>query len=140
MLRTTRTAAVAAAAAVSYVAAARLGFNAAFVAEQVTSVWAPTGIAQATLLLWGIRLWPAIWIAAFTANALTNVSLLTAAGIACGNTLEAVVAAFVLSRLPGFDPAFKRTRDVVAFVLVAVAASPIVSASIGVTLLCVENV
>jgi PAS domain S-box-containing protein len=137
---TARTAAIAAAAAVSYLAAARLGFGAAFVAEQVTTVWAPTGIAQATLLLWGIKLWPAIWIAAFTANALTNVSLLGAAGIATGNTLEAVVAASVLSRLSGFDLTFKRTRDAVAFILVAVAASPIISASIGVTVLCVEDV
>jgi PAS domain S-box-containing protein len=137
---TLRTAAIAAGAGVSYLAAAQLGFGAAFVAEQVTSVWAPTGIAQASLLLWGMRLWPAIWIAAFTANALANVSLVTAGGIATGNTLEAVVAALVLSRLPGFDLSFTRTRDAVAFIIVAVAASPIISASVGVTLLCVEDV
>jgi len=37
--------------AVAYVIAARLGFLVAFVAEQVTTVWAPTGIAAAALLL-----------------------------------------------------------------------------------------
>src|SRR5688500_9221619 len=134
---TARTAAIAAAAAVSYLAAARLGFGAAFVAEQVTSVWAPTGIAQAALLLWGIKLWPAVWLAAFIANALTNVSIWTAGGIATGNTLEAVAAAWALSRLVQFDPVFARTRDGVAFILVAVAATPMISASIGVTVLSV---
>src|SRR5918996_1871837 len=135
-----RTVAIAAVVAVSYLAAAKFGFGAAFVAEQVTSVWAPTGIAQAALLLWGIKLWPAVWLAAFTANALTSVSFWTAGGIATGNTLEAVAAAWALSRLIGFDPGFARTRDGIAFILIAVAASPIISASVGVTLLCVDQV
>ena len=140
MPRAAGTAAIAAAVGLSYLAAAQLGFGAAFVAEQVTSVWAPTGIAQAALLLWGIKLWPAVWLAAFAANALTNVSPWTAAGIATGNTLEAVAAAWTLSWVGGFDPTFKRTRDAAAFILIAVAASPIISASVGVTLLCIEQV
>ena len=37
----------------AYVVAARLGFELAVLAEQVTTVWAPTGIALAALLLWG---------------------------------------------------------------------------------------
>ncbi len=53
---------------VGYFISARLGFRAAYVAEQVTTVWAPTGIAQAALLLCGLELWPAIWIAACHAD------------------------------------------------------------------------
>jgi integral membrane sensor domain MASE1 len=59
--------------AVAYVIAARLGFRLAFVAEQVTTVWAPTGIAQAALLLWGRSLWPAVWLGAFVAKGLLDV-------------------------------------------------------------------
>src|SRR5262245_1295510 len=55
--------------AITYVIAALLGFRFAFVAEQVTTVWAPTGIGLAALLLWGSSVWPAIWIGAFAANA-----------------------------------------------------------------------
>jgi integral membrane sensor domain MASE1 len=44
--------------AAAYFAAAQMGFRLAFVAEQITTVWAPTGIALAALLLYGIRLWP----------------------------------------------------------------------------------
>src|SRR5919106_737130 len=103
------TVAIAAVLAVSYLAAAKFGFGAAFVAEQVTSVWAPTGIAQAALLLWGRSLWPAVWLGAFAANAGTDAPLWTAAAVATGNTLEAVAAAWLLSRLGGFDPALRRT-------------------------------
>ena len=37
--------------ALTYIISARLGFRAAYVAEQVTTVWAPTGIAQAARLV-----------------------------------------------------------------------------------------
>jgi integral membrane sensor domain MASE1 len=56
----------------AYVAAAAVGFRLAFVAEQVTTVWAPTGIALAALLLGGLRLWPAVWIGALLANLTTD--------------------------------------------------------------------
>ena len=135
MPRAARTVAIAVALGVAYAVAALLGFRAAFIAQQVTTVWAPTGIAQAALLLWGIKLWPAVWVGAFTANVLTDVPLWVAAGIATGNTLEAVAAAWILPRVLGFDPAFTRTRAAVAFILVAVVASPLISASIGVTML-----
>ena len=126
--------------AVAYVIAARLGFRLAFVAEQITTVWAPTGIALAALLLWGRSLWPAIWLGAFVANALTGAPLWTAPVIATGNTLEAVVAALILRRLLGFDPTLRRVRDAVAFIVVAAFLSTAISATIGVTTLCVAAV
>ncbi|MCA1562806.1 MAG: MASE1 domain-containing protein [Acidobacteria bacterium] len=126
--------------AVAYVIAARLGFQFAFVAEQVTTVWAPTGIAQAALLLWGRSLWPAVWIGAFVANAGTDAPLWTAAGIATGNTLEAVAAAWILRRLPHFDPTLRRIRHVVEFVVVAAVISTTISATIGVATLCAAAV
>src|ERR1051326_3368771 len=69
-----------------YVAAAKAGFLVAFVAEQVTTVWAPTGIAIASLILGGPRLWPAIWLGAFVVNAGTSAPLWTAFIVASGNT------------------------------------------------------
>ena len=105
--------------AVAYVIAAQLGFRVAFVAEQVTTVWAPTGIAQAALLLWGMSLWPAIWVGALVANASADAPLWVAAAVATGNTLEAVAAISILRRLPEFDPTLRRLRDVVAFIVVA---------------------
>ncbi len=122
--------------AVAYVLAARLGFQLAYAAEQVTTVWPPTGIALAALLLWGLPLWPAIWLGAFIANAGTAAPLWADAGVATGNTLEAVAAAWLLRRLPGFDPTLRRVRDVVSFVGGAAILSTAISATIGVTTLC----
>src|SRR3954470_19338150 len=115
-----RTILTAAAVAISYAAAAELGFRAAFVAEQVTTVWAPTGIAIASLLIWGPRLWPAIWLGAFAVNAATDAPLWTAFLVATGNTLEAFAATHALRRIPQFDFSFQRITDVTTFVRIAV--------------------
>src|SRR5262245_38894682 len=72
-----------------YFGAAKLGLTMALVAEQVTAVWPPTGIALAALLLFGSRAWPGITLGAFLANATVNAPPAAVAGIALGNTLEA---------------------------------------------------
>jgi signal transduction histidine kinase/integral membrane sensor domain MASE1/CheY-like chemotaxis protein len=130
-----RTLALGAALVVAYAVAAKLGFRFAIVAEQITTVWAPTGIAIASLLLWGRRLWPAIWVGAFVANAGAAVPWWVAGAIATGNTLEAVVAVSVLRRLPRFDIGFQTLRQGVAFVIVAAVLSTTVSATLGVAAL-----
>jgi PAS domain S-box-containing protein len=122
--------------AVAYVLAARLGFQVAFVAEQVTTVWAPTGIAVAALLLWGRSLWPSVWLGAFIANLGTRVPVWAAAAVATGNTLEAVTAAIVLQRLSSFDPTLRRVRDASALIGVGALACTTLSATIGVAALC----
>src|SRR5262245_16054352 len=126
--------------AVAYVIAARLGFRFAFLAEQVTTVWAPTGIGLAALLLWGRSLWPAIWIGAFAANAGSNAPLWTAAAVATGNTLEAAAGAWMLTDVIACDPKLRRLRDVVGFILLGAAVSTLVSATIGVSTLCIAGV
>jgi PAS domain S-box-containing protein len=124
----------------SYVAAARAGFQLAFVAEQVTTVWAPTGIAIAALLLGGLRFWPAVWVGAALANSFTAAPLWTAVVIASGNTLEAVAAAWLLQRVPNFDVSFRRLRDVLAFVFIAAAVCTAISATVGVSTLAIAAV
>ena len=124
----------------AYVMAARLGFQVAFIAEQVTTVWAPTGIALAALLLWGRRLWPAVWVGAWLANAQTGAPLWSAALIATGNTLEAVAGAWILQRIAAFDSAFRRVRDAASFIVLAAVLAPTISATIGVATLCAAAV
>jgi PAS domain S-box-containing protein len=119
-----------------YFAAAKLGLSLAFVAEQVTAVWPPTGIALATLLVAGPRLWPGIALGALLANLTAHASPAAAAAIAVGNTLEAVVGAALL-RWAGIRPALTRVTDVVGFVVLAAGVGTVVSATIGVASLCV---
>ena len=87
-----------------YFGAAKLGLTMALVAEQVTAVWPPTGIALAALVLFGNRLWPGIALGAFLANLTAHEPLASACGIALGNTLEAVLGAYLLRRFVEFRP------------------------------------
>jgi PAS domain S-box-containing protein len=134
------TAATGAAIALAYAGAALLGFRVAFVAEQITTVWAPTGLALAALLLGGVRFWPAVWLGAFAANATTEAPLWTAALLATGNTLESVLATWILRRLPSFDDGLRRVSDVLALIVAGAALCTMVSATIGVATLCVAGV
>jgi PAS domain S-box-containing protein len=123
--------------ALVYLGAAKLGLAMAFLAEQVTPVWPPTGIALAALLLRGPRLWPGVALGAFLANLTTpHETALTACGIAAGNTLEAVVGAGLLHCLVGPRPLFGRLKDVVGFVVLAALLSTAVCATAGVASLC----
>ena len=126
--------------AVGYVLAAKLGFRVAVVAEQVTTVWAPTGLAEAALILWGRSLWPAIWLGAFVANINASVPLWAAASVATGNTLEGVITASLLVRFSGFDPALRRVKDALAFAVVGGILATAVSATVGSTTLCLAGV
>jgi PAS domain S-box-containing protein len=97
------------------------------------AVWPPTGIALAALVLYGYCLWPGIALAAFLVNLSVGVPVLVAAGMALGNTLEAVLGAMLLTRVVGFRPALDRLRDVLGLVVLAAGLSTLVSATIGVT-------
>jgi diguanylate cyclase (GGDEF)-like protein/PAS domain S-box-containing protein len=119
-----------------YVVAAKLGLSLAGMHDNVSLVWPATGIALATLVRAGYRFWPAVALGAFLANASTEVSVATAAGIATGNTLEALSGAYLLRRLLGFGPSLERLRDVLGLVAVAAGLSPTVSATAGVASLC----
>jgi signal transduction histidine kinase len=119
--------------AVLYAVAAKLGLALAFQARQVSAVWPPTGLAVAAVLLYGRRAVPGVLLGAFFANATADEPLWVAAGIAVGNTLEALAATALLTKL-GFDPRLARLRDVTALI-VAFAAAPFLSATIGVAFL-----
>ncbi|HEY3246046.1 MAG TPA: MASE1 domain-containing protein [Phycisphaerae bacterium] len=129
-----------AAVAALYFVAAKFGLSLAAVAPQVSPVWPPTGIALAALLIFGYRVWPGITLAALCVNAQAQEPLATAAGIAVGNTLEALTGAFVLQRVVGFRPSMERLRDVIGLALGSAVVSTTVSATIGVSSLCLGQV
>ena len=118
--------------AAAYIAAAKLGLTLAFVNASATAVWPPAGIALAALLLRGGRLWPAVFIGAFVANITTAGSAATSLGIAAGNTLEALVGMYLVTRFASGRDAFSRGQDVIKFFFLAALASTTVSATIGV--------
>jgi len=118
--------------AAAYFGSAKAGLEFAFANQSVTSIWPPTGLALAAVLIWGYRMWPAVAAGAFLANVTTAGPLLTVLGIATGNTLEALVGAFLLLRLADFRPSLERVSDVAALVIYAAVLSTMVSATFGV--------
>jgi signal transduction histidine kinase/integral membrane sensor domain MASE1 len=125
---------------VVYFVTAKLGLRLAVVAEQVTAVWPPTGIALAAVLLLGGHITPAIWLGAFLVNVTVNEPLATAAGIATGNTLEALVGAWLLRRVVGIGQSVDQLRDAIGLIVFGALASPTVSATIGVVSLVLGGV
>ncbi len=123
-----------------YYGSARLGLALAVDAQHVTAIWPPTGIALAAVLLLGSQVWPGIAIGAFAVNFGMGEPAATAMGIATGNTLEALVAAWLLRHVARFDPRLQRVRDVIALVLCSAVFSTMIAATIGVTSLCLGGV
>jgi integral membrane sensor domain MASE1 len=115
-----------------YVVSAKAGLSLSVAHGSATPVWAPTGISLSALLIFGIELWPAISAGAFIVNVTTPIPLGAAAGIAMGNTAEALVGCLLL-RAAGFRTSLERVRDVIALVGLAAVASTTVSATIGLT-------
>ena len=131
--------ATAAALSVVYFGAAKFGLSFAFTTKQVTAVWPPTGVAVVALLLFGSRVWPGLLLGAFAANATQGEPIATATGIAIGNTVGLIVAAFVLRRVVRFDNTLARLRDVIGLLLGAIVAATI-TASNGVANLALGGI
>lgn len=119
--------------AVVYFVAGKLGLMLAFLHENASAVWPPAGIALAAALLFGYRVWPGIFLGAFLANVTTAGSVATSLGIAAGNTLEALVGAWLVQRFANGRHAFDRPQDVFKYVLLAAFFSTTLSATFGVT-------
>lgn len=122
--------------ALIYLAAGKMGLSLAVAHKNVSLVWPPTGIALSSLLILGRRFWPGVFLGAFLVNVLTAVSLPTAFGIAVGNTLEAFLGATLLLRIVGFQNSLGRVKDVLGFIILGGLIATTVSATIGVSSLC----
>lgn len=132
-----------------YVLTARLGLTLALPPEaKATAVWPPSGIALATVLLVGYRVWPGIWLGAFWANLwdffdpahefTLAVHLVVSCSIASGSTLQALLGAALLHRWIGGQKVLDRARSVFQFVGVALLMC-LVASTVGVTTLCLAG-
>lgn len=123
-----------------YFVTAKLGLMMGAVSGFATLVWPPTGIALAALLLFGFRLWPGIFGGAFLVNFLAGAPILTALGIATGNTLEALLAVTLLRRFGKFQNSLERLEDILRFIGLAAVISTLVSATVGVVSLFLTGI
>ncbi len=118
--------------ALFYFITGKLGLSLAFINESATAVWPPSGIAIAAYLLLGYRAWPAIFIGAFFTNVTTAGTIATSLGIAMGNTLEGLAAAYLVNKFANGKNVFYRAQDIFKFIVFAALLSTTISANIGV--------
>jgi PAS domain S-box-containing protein len=98
--------------------------------ENVSLLWAPSGIALAAVVRFGPTIWPGIFIGALLIN-FTLQPASVAVVTAVGNTLEAILGAYLLRRVVGFRPTLDRVQDVLGLVGLAAITAPIISATLG---------
>src|SRR5438552_15095935 len=108
-----------------YFSAAKLSLLAAIPPGYATAVWPPSGIALASVLLLGSRIWPGIWLGASLVNVAVQSSLVAATLMGAGNALEALAGAALVRAFIGLPGAFRRGEDVVKFVAIAAASATI---------------
>ncbi len=114
----------------AYYAAAQIGYTLKFTGAVAAIVWLPVGVGIAFLYLGGLKLWPGVVLGDLLANQYQTLPVGSAIGQTIGNTLEVVVAAYLIRRLVRSG----RPLDSVAGVcglLVAIFAGTAVSATIG---------
>src|ERR1041385_5392340 len=101
-----------------YVIAGKFGLSVAFFHASASAVWPPAGIALASLILWGIALWPAVFIGAFLVNFTTAGSFAATLAIAAGNTLEAAFGAWLIRRYAAGPYVFRSAQTIFKFALI----------------------
>src|SRR2546429_1426806 len=121
-----------------YFIAGKFGLMLASLYASASPVWPAAGVALAALLVFGYRVWPAIFVGAFLVNVTTAGNVATSLAVASGNTLEAVCGAWIVNRFAGGTTVFDRPQGVFKFALAA-AVSAIISPVFGVTSLALAG-
>ena len=128
--------------AMGYTVCGRLSLLLAIPPGYATAVWPPSGIALASILLGGARLWPGVVVGSFFVNVATSWdastpealvrSLAIALAIAGGAALQAVAGAWLIRRFVGYRNIFTQEVDVVRILLYGAPLSCLVNSLIGV--------
>ncbi|MGW5126780.1 MASE1 domain-containing protein [Streptomyces sp. NPDC004069] len=116
--------------AVLYWVSGKLGLFQLFMGGQVTPLWPPTGIAVASLLLMGLRVWPGIALGALLIDIPLGPTTTAALVITAGNTL-APLCAYALLRRTGFRTRMNRFQDALALVFLGGLTAMLISATVG---------
>lgn len=119
--------------AAAYYASGRLGLLRKVTVEGsvVTPLWPPSGIALASLLYLGTRIWPGIALGALlTVIALSDGLTFWGLAITAGSTL-APLCSFLALRAVGFRTELDRLRDGVALVFLGALGGMIISSTTG---------
>ncbi len=117
------------------IAATAVGLPVPFAAPETTLVWAPSAVALAGALILGSRSGVAIALGSFAGLLTLRLNVPTALGVTAGQTLAALVGAWLIGQLARGPQAFERARHVALYVLVLALVTSTLSALIVVATL-----
>ncbi len=123
--------------AVVYFLFGLLGLELAVPPSQAGAVWPPAGIALASMLLYGPRIWPGIFIGNFCISAWAfgfdaqSVTIYIATGT--GGTLFAYIGMKLIKKYSSYPSDLILDKDIVLFLLLGGPISCLIPASIGIT-------
>jgi hypothetical protein len=113
---------------VTYFGLAHISLTVASIHSSAIPIWAPAGLGFAAILLCGIRVWPAIFAAAYAASVPTDLvnanaadSITMSLAVAAGSTLAPVVGGYLLNIWSGGRKTFDTPARVAKFALVVLA-------------------
>jgi PAS domain S-box-containing protein len=123
----------------AYFALANVSLTLASIHSNVIPIWLPAGLALGAVLLRGLRVWPAIFAAAFAAGVPTDIASASAAdslwsslATAAGSTLAAVVGGYLINLWSQGRKTFDTPAGIAKFALVSVGPGALIGASVGV--------
>ena len=121
--------------ALGILTAAIIGFRLTSIANTISLVWLPSGLAFAILFRYGIHLWPGIVIGLTIWSILFFESHILGIGGAILTTIEAVTGTWLLKHKLNIDRKLNRVRDVVLFFIFGVLIISLIPPGIGTILL-----
>jgi PAS domain S-box-containing protein len=121
-----------------YFVLAKAALTLASIYTSAVPIWPPAGFALAAVLVCGLRVWPAIFAAAFVAGTPAEIPdasaadwILPALGVATASTIEALVGGYLIKVWSQGRTTFDTPTGVAKFALVALA-STLIGALVGV--------
>jgi signal transduction histidine kinase len=126
--------------AVAYVLSARLGLALGPGWTRASPAWPPAGLALAAMLLLGWQAWPGVALGAFLESATGPVAgpasrlvlVAASAGVALGNTIEALAGAWLVRRFAGGRAALERPRSIFRFLALGALLSTVIGPALSV--------
>lgn len=134
--------------ALIYYLSARTGLLLAYKNTNATPIWPPSGIALASILLFGYKVWPGILISAFTVNLVVFISnnttdmhtaIWVSSLISIGNTSEVLLGFYLLKKSAENITGLEKIKNVFQFTFVVLIMS-LTSSIIGTTTVCLADI
>jgi len=114
-----------------YFLAAKLGLSTAFVHPRGAPIWISAGISVAAFILFGYRVWPAIFIGGLLDHSTAQGFVINTLLIPAACTLEGITAAYLVNKFAEGAKAFDTGKGVLRFALFACICAPAINPAVG---------